>query len=79
MPRIEHLYAYVVADKNEDDEGVPAFMDSGGFWMPLMGADRMRADSIKHQAQLLANKSGKPIKLIRSTGIEIVEVINPDG
>lgn len=79
MPRIEHLYAYVIADKDEDDEGIPAILSDTGLWMPLVGADKMRTDSIRFQAQLLANDFKKPIKLIRSTGIEIVEVIQPDG
>lgn len=79
MPRIEQLYAYVVADKDEDDEGIPAFLSADGLWIPLMGADKLRADSVRHQAQLLADKHNKPVKLIRSTGIEIVETIKPNG
>lgn len=78
MPRIEHLYAYVMADKDEEDEGVPAFLGPGAVWMPLIGADKMRTDSLRHQAQLLANMHGKQIKLIRSTGIELVEMIKPE-
>ena len=76
MPRITELYAYVVADTGPEDEGVPAFIDPlTGAWMPLMGADRERADSLRPMALDLAKAQGKPIKLIRSTGIETVEVL----
>ena len=78
MPKIEQLFAYVVEDSGPDDEGVPAFLGPNGDWMPLMGADRERADSLRSLAQRIADLHGKPIKLIRSTGIEVVAVIEPD-
>jgi hypothetical protein len=77
MPKITELYAYVVADTGEDDEGVPAFMGPEMAWMPLMGADRERAESLRPFAAQMAKQLGKPIKLIRSTGIEVVEVVEP--
>lgn len=77
MPRVTELYAYVIADADEDDEGVPAF-DASGMMMPMMGADRDRAYDLRPMARLLATRHGKPIKLIRSTGIEVVEVIEPE-
>lgn len=77
MPRIAELYAYVVADKDDDDEGVPAFIGKGRTWIPLMGADAERAASLHDMAQSLATAHGKPIKLIRSTGIEVVETLQP--
>jgi len=77
MPRINELYAFVIADKDEDDEGVPAFTGANGMLYPMMGADIERANSLHNMAATLARTSGKPIKLIRSTGIEIVETIQP--
>jgi hypothetical protein len=77
MPRITELYAYVMADTGPDDEGVPAFLGPGGAWMPMMGADLARAESLREQAITFARTTGKPITLIRSTGIEVVEVIEP--
>lgn len=77
MPRITDLYAYVIADKDDDDEGVPAFPSMSGMMMPMMGADQERAASLRRMAQEMATASGKPIKLIRSTGIELVETIEP--
>lgn len=77
MPRITELYAYVMADTGPDDEGVPAFLAADGVYMPMIGADFARAESLHEMAVKLAADSGKPIKLIRSTGIEVVTVIEP--
>lgn len=76
MPKITELYAYVVADKDEDDEGVPGF-SSGGWLLPMMGADRERAESLRFIAEKMSNDSGKTIKLVRSTALEVVETIEP--
>lgn len=76
MPKVTELYAYVIADTDEDDEGVPGF--SNGDWLlPMMGADMERAVSMRDLAKKMANDSGKPVKLMRSTGLEIVETIEP--
>lgn len=76
MPRITELYAYVMADTDEDDEGVPGF-SSGDWLLPMMGADLARAESLREIAQKMANDSGKPVKLIRSTDIETIDTIQP--
>lgn len=78
MPRVTELYAYVVADSGPDDEGIPAFASAHGP-MPMVGADMERADQLRPMAQVMAEQFGKPITLIRSTGIEVVEVIEPKG
>lgn len=77
MPKITELYAFVVADTGPDDEGVPAFQSPGGTLMPMIGADMERAASLRPMAQQMADILGKRVKLIRSTGIEVVEVIQP--
>lgn len=79
MPRITELYAYVMADTDEDDEGVPAFEGPGGVFMPMMGADMERANQLRELAQDFADSAGKPIKLIRSTAIEVVETLEPNA
>ena len=76
MPKVTELYAYVVADTDEDDEGVPAFSE-GKWLLPMMGADMERARSLRSVVEELATSSGKPIKLVRSTGLELVETIEP--
>lgn len=77
MPRITELYAYVIPDADEDDEGVPATVGSDGMFYPLMGADLERAESLKDTAQKIADAAGKTVRLVRSTGLETVCVIEP--
>lgn len=78
MPKITELYAYVVPDKDEDDEGVPALLGSDKMYYPLMGADFKRAESLLRWAQQVANETGKTLKLVRSTGLEVIKTIEPE-
>jgi hypothetical protein len=74
---VTELYAYVVADADEDDEGVPAFLGPASTWMPMMGADRERAEQLRPVAEEMARRSGKEIKLVRSVALEVVDVVAP--
>jgi hypothetical protein len=77
-PRITELAAFVIADTGPDDEGVPAFLDpSTGTWMPMVGADAARIDALRAHAHEIARATGKPVKLLRSTSLEVVEVLQP--
>lgn len=78
MPRIEELYAYVIADTGPDDEGVPGFLAAGGMMLPLMGADMEIAMLLRPRAQMIATETGKPVRLVRSTGLEVVETVEPE-
>jgi hypothetical protein len=76
MPRVTELYAWVVADTGPDDEGVPAFLDPVSLaWMPMMGADLERALSLRGEARKVAAITGKPVRLLRATDLEEVEVV----
>jgi hypothetical protein len=77
MPKIDKLLAYVVADKDDDDEGVPAVMAPNGMMFPLMGADEERMRSLRTEAQHIADLQGKKIKLLRFTQLEVLDVIEP--
>lgn len=77
MPKITTLYAWIVADKDADDEGVPAVQMPDGMIMPLMGSDMPRVDSIRRLAQNTADMAGKPIKLVKFTNAEVIEVLEP--
>ncbi|GAH83034.1 unnamed protein product, partial [marine sediment metagenome] len=46
MPRIEEMYAFVAEDTGPDDEGVVG-VNTGCGWMPLVGADMARVESLK--------------------------------
>jgi hypothetical protein len=75
MPKIEEIWAYV-AEEKPGDEGVCAASTPMG-WMPLVGADKERIQSLKHVAQTVADSSGCSIRLVKFTVRTNVDVIVP--
>ena len=74
MPKITEMFAFVAEDTGPDDEGVT------GIWMaeiflPLIGADMARIDSLRPTAKAIAKQTGKPVKLLRFSQREELEVI----
>ena len=59
-----------------DDEGVVGMNTEFG-WMPLVGADLARVESLKPIVRGLARGLGKPIKLLYFENRKDVEVITP--
>lgn len=76
MPRIEKLYAYVVADNGPEDEGVMALHGPMG-WMPMVGADVARHESLKAHAQATADQEGKEVVLVEFSVRREVQVFRP--
>jgi len=66
MPRIEEMYAFVAEDSGPDDEGIVGMGTKAG-WMPLVGADMTRVESLKPIARNIAAQTGKKIKLLHFT------------
>ena len=66
MPRIEEMYAFVAEDSGPDDEGIVGMGTRAG-WMPLVGADMARVESLKPIARNIAAQTGKKIKLLHFT------------
>lgn len=66
MPKIDEIYAYIAADKNEDDEGLMGML-MGKTWVPLVGADTKRMKSLKPIAKLISEKTGKKAVLAHFT------------
>ena len=62
MPRIERIFAFI-AEENPQDEGIVA-MKMGAAWMPLVGADMARVESLRPIAEDIAKVTGKTVKLI---------------
>ena len=74
MPRIDSIFAFVAEDSGPDDEGVIGAMTVDG-WMPLVGADMARVNALRPIARAVAQRLGKPVKLLRFTKREVLEVI----
>jgi hypothetical protein len=81
MPKITNIWAFIATDKNGEDEGVVAklFTDPLGSdaWMPLVGADEARVNSLKPLAQEIARLTRKNIVLVKFSVRKDVETITP--
>lgn len=74
--RIETCFAFVVIDDDGTEGVIGANMDD--TWVPLMGADEERVDSLRPLAQLISTAVGKEVTLLRFGGREELEVIRPE-
>lgn len=74
MVTIDEMFAFVSDDP--DGEGVCAVHTATG-WMPLMGADLARVESLRPIAQAIADQTGRRIRIVRFTTREEVGTIVP--
>jgi hypothetical protein len=65
MPKITEMFAFVVADKGPDDEGVLGMLMPDGAWSPLIGADMDRVKDLIPFADEISKLTGKPYKIFR--------------
>ena len=80
MPRITEMYAFIVEDTGPDDEGVIGIQSMEGeggerVWLPLVGADVDRANSLKPIAKGIGRKIGKKVTLVHFSNREDLEII----
>ena len=80
MPRIEELYAFVCEDTGPDDEGVIGIQTGPGddgqrLWLPLVGADMARVNSLRPIAQGIGRQIGKKVTLAHFDNRQDIEVI----
>lgn len=76
MPKITEVYAWVSTDADPSDEGVIGWNSAMG-WIPLVGADLKRIESVRHLAQATANITKKPVRLLRFSVREELETVTP--
>ena len=76
MPRIESIYAFVAEDSGPDDEGIIGTYTTQG-WLPLVGADMARVESLKPIARAIAEQTGKTVKLLHFERRKEVEWLHP--
>ena len=70
--RVTMLHAFLCRDNPENDEGLVS-MCVGGVWFPLIAADERRLESLRPQAQAIAEKEGKRIELVRFVRGQVLE------
>lgn len=76
MPRIEEMYAFVAAESEPDDEGVVASLVNGA-WLPFVGSDMDRVESLRAAAQQFATAGNRRVLILRFTDRELIDVIDP--
>jgi len=76
MPKINTMYAFVAEDKSPDDEGIVG-IDTPLGWMPLVGGDMKRVESLKPIAANVARQTGKRIKILQFETRKEIGVIEP--
>ena len=74
MPKIEQIFAFISLDEGPEDEGVIAWK-IGDSWIPLVGADMARIDSLRPMAKKIAEITGKRIVLSKFSRREDLEEI----
>lgn len=80
MPRIDKMYAFIAEDTGPDDEGLIALpsetdQDGNSVWLPLIGADMERVDSLREIARGIGYETGKKVTLVHFSNREDVEII----
>ncbi len=76
MPKIEALYAFITTDTGPEDEGIVA-AHMGDKWLPLVGADLDRVNSLRSLAMQISHATGKKIVLAKFSVREDLEEITP--
>jgi len=75
MRLIDEVRLIVKFDETDQTEGVVAFLNVKGQWMPLMAADERRYRDIEDIATDMARQSGDTYKVISlTTRTEIGEI-----
>ena len=76
MPKkIVEMYAFIATDNN-GDEGITAML-VGDKWLPMVGADMDRIESLRKIAVMMAGKHGAKITLAKFTVRTDLEEIKP--
>ena len=73
---IEKLYAWIMVDE-DGDEAIPAMTLADNGWLPMIGADEARMESLRPIVQRIADKRGLMAVLkVFGTGV-VIDEINP--
>lgn len=74
---IEEMFAFVVRDDDGTEGVIGAYMQTG--WMPLVGADMARVESLIPAAQRVSTQINKPVHLVKFSVREELRTIEPSG
>jgi hypothetical protein len=74
--RIDEMYAFVMTDPADNTEGIIGFYTADG-WMPMVGADTGRVESLVPKAQAIATAMEVPVRVLRFTVREELMELSP--
>lgn len=72
--KIDEMYAFIATDE-DGQEGICAFQIESGLWMPMVGADLKRVDSLRPIARSIVLATGRQIEVCKFTNREHLEMI----
>ena len=75
--RISHVDAFISLDPATDEEGVCGFMGADGVMWPMVAANEERLTQLRPLARWVAQRSGRPVRLVRFTKREEMESVTP--
>lgn len=78
---VSELYAWVTIDPADGNEGVMAFRTASGDWMPMIGADMARIESLRPMVMAIISVTGHKgrVELRRFGTMTVVERFDPDA
>lgn len=77
MKTIDEMYAFIIVDPEDGDEGIPTFSPMPGVHAPMIGADPDRVLSLRSLAEQVATDMQAPVKVVRFSVREELEIIQP--
>ena len=72
--RIDEIFAFVSEDA-EGHEGICGFRAPDGSWLPMVGADKERVDTLRPIAKIVSEQTGMRIKLLKFSRRSFIEEI----
>lgn len=74
---ISDIYAYLSVDE-DGNEGLIGELINGA-WMPFVACDKARLDSLEPIAQRVAQRTGRPVRLIHLSTRTEIKTLDPSG
>lgn len=74
--RITEMFAFVMVDPADNSEGICGMATDSG-WVPMVGADTARVESLMPLAQKIADATGRPIEVLRFSNRDTITTITP--
>jgi hypothetical protein len=75
---IDQVFCFVASD-SDGNEGLTAFLNHQGHWIPMVACDQDRLASMMLMAQSIAAETGTEIKIYHFTHKKHIGTVTKDG